>query len=308
MVKLKLSLPKDFLNGEERCGYYISPKMKEVWAVELDLLAELQRVCLKYQIQYFASGGTMLGAVRHKGFIPWDDDIDIMMIRSEYQKLCEVADKEFKHPYFFQTEYTDRGSLRGHAVLKNSETTGALKSEIKFCKFNQGIGIDIFPLDSVVDDEIKFVKQGQKVEKLKRKINFLASVTERYNPEEEKNLKGKLKTCLKKVLDVIPLNWKDYDKLYQEFENTCMKYNDEKTERISTLSFQFMNRQHIKYRKDYEKLIEVDFEFMKIPIGSNYDHALKTRYGDYLTYEIGSSCHGDVIFDTEKSYTEYINV
>ncbi len=306
MVNLKINLPKDFLNGEERCGYFVSPKMKEVWAIELDLLAELQRVCNKYHIQYFASGGTMLGAVRHKGFIPWDDDIDIMMMRSEYQKLCEVANDEFKHPYFFQTEYTDKGSLRGHAVLKNSNTTGALKAEISFCKFNQGIGIDIFPLDAVIDDDSKFVEQGRRAEKLKKNINFLASVSERYNSQEKNVLKRNLKYCIKQILDFLPKSWFDYDRLYRQFENICMEYNDLKTEKISTLSFQFMNHQHIKYREDYEELIEVDFEFMKIPIGAKYDHALKVRYGDYLTYEIGSNCHGDVIFDTEKSYKEYL--
>ena len=107
MVNLKISLPEGFLDEEVRDGYKVSHEMKKVWAVELDLLAEFQRVCKKHNIKYIASGGTMLGAVRHKGFIPWDDDIDLMMLREEYEKLCIVAPSEFKHPYYFQTDRTD---------------------------------------------------------------------------------------------------------------------------------------------------------------------------------------------------------
>ena len=119
MVDLNIVLPDGFLNEEVRCGYTVTKQMKEVWAVELDMLEKLLSVCKKHDIKIFASGGTMLGAVRHQGFIPWDDDIDMMMFRDDYEKLCKVAQEEFEYPYFFQTEYTDVGSLRGHAQLRN---------------------------------------------------------------------------------------------------------------------------------------------------------------------------------------------
>ena len=103
MIELDIRLPEQFLNEEIRYGYTITRQMKEVWAVELDLLNKLLEVCKKHNISVFASGGTMLGAVRHKGFIPWDDDIDMMMFREDYEKLCLVAPLEFRYPYFFQT-------------------------------------------------------------------------------------------------------------------------------------------------------------------------------------------------------------
>ncbi len=144
MLPIKINLPLNFLNKEERCGYTVSSEMKAVWAIELDMLIEFDRICKKYNLRWFACGGTLLGAVRHKGFIPWDDDIDIAMKRDQYEKICEHFD-EFKYPYFFQTEYTMPGALRGHAQLRNSLTTGALQHEASTSHINQGIFIDIFP-------------------------------------------------------------------------------------------------------------------------------------------------------------------
>ena len=100
MVELKLALPDHFLEEEVRDGYTVSKEMKEVWAVELDLLAEFMRVCDRHGIVYYADAGTILGAVRHKGFIPWDDDIDVMMMRDQYDKLQKIGPEEFRHPYF----------------------------------------------------------------------------------------------------------------------------------------------------------------------------------------------------------------
>ena len=169
MVDLKLKIPENFIAEEIRCGYKVTQQMKEIWAVELDLLSEFDRVCTKYNIKYFACGGTLLGAIRHHGFIPWDDDIDLAMARKDYEKLCEVAPKEFVHPYFFQTEYTDPGSLRGHAQLRNSITTGILKEEYPLRKkINQGIFIDIFPLDGVPEDHTKYTALEQQVVELKK--------------------------------------------------------------------------------------------------------------------------------------------
>jgi lipopolysaccharide cholinephosphotransferase len=122
MVDLKIKLPKGFLDEEIRCDHLVTKKMKEIWAVELDLLAEFQRVCDKYGIKYYASGGTLLGAVRHRGFIPWDDDLDIEMLRSDYIKLCQIGPKEFKYPYVFKNEFTESGSCMGSSKLRNCQT------------------------------------------------------------------------------------------------------------------------------------------------------------------------------------------
>ena len=96
-----------FLEEELRSGYLVSSKMKKIWAVQLDLLEQIKHVCSRYHLTYYADSGTLLGAVRHKGYIPWDDDIDIVMKRSDYNKLIEIAPIEFKKPYFLQSAHSE---------------------------------------------------------------------------------------------------------------------------------------------------------------------------------------------------------
>ncbi len=130
-LPIQIELPNSFLEEEERNGFLVNQEMKEIWAIELDLFVELNRVCDKYDLKLLGDAGTILGAARHAGFIPWDDDMDFSMSRGDYTKLCEVAEREFRYPYFWQTEETDPGSCRGHGQLRNSETTAILKAEAK---------------------------------------------------------------------------------------------------------------------------------------------------------------------------------
>lgn len=309
MIQLKIQLPNGFLNGEVQDGYYVSPKMKEVWAVELDLLSELDRVCKKHCLKYYADGGTLLGAIRHKGIIPWDDDIDLTMFRSDYNKLCKIAKTEFKNPYFFQTEYTDKGSLRGHAQLRNSNTTAILKKS-KDCnyQFNQGIFIDIFPMDAVINNKIKFKIQGYKAEYYKWLSRIISRSTDTYS-NRVTDKKRKIIMGFFHLIFNSPIKYlfNDYDIYYKKFEDTCQKYNGLTTDKISLLSFQFLDPRNFKYRDDYKETIEVDFEFMKIPVMKNYERVLQMNFGDWKKFVIGHSDHGNIFFDVDKSYKNYTN-
>ena len=171
MVDLQLALPANFLEEETRCDYRVSRQMKEIWAVEMDLLRQLDHVCSSLGIHYFACGGTLLGAVRHQGFIPWDDDIDVAMLREDYVKLCQ-AYTQFQKPYELQYFDVTEGYFTGHAQLRNTQTTGALKMFLDAkskMSYNQGIFIDIFPLDAIPDDKAARDALIEKVQLLRKK-------------------------------------------------------------------------------------------------------------------------------------------
>lgn len=298
MVNLQIQLPDGFFKEEERCGHVVTSQMKEVWAIELDLLSEFQRVCKKYGIKYYANGGTMLGAARHQGFIPWDDDIDLMMYREEYDKLCSHA-IEFKHPYFFQTEYTDKGSLRGHAQLRNTDTTGILNMEYKKkYKFNQGIFIDIFPMDNVPDDEIEYKQFVDRTRCLREKSYLYAGRSIRHS----EYYNNSLDRFLHKVLFYPCLFMMDY--WYKKYEHFCSKYINVLTKNSAILC---VSNPTLITNDFYKTVCNLKFEFLEIPVPGDYNKALSEEFGDWRKLVKGKSTHGGVFFDTSKSYLEYLN-
>ena len=115
---------------ETRNGYLITAQMKRVWSIQLDITRHILDVCKRHGLRVWADWGTLLGAVREKGFIPWDDDIDLMMMRDDYEKLILLADSEFRHPYFLQSFHTEKQYYRGHAQVRYDGTAAILKDDI----------------------------------------------------------------------------------------------------------------------------------------------------------------------------------
>ncbi len=308
MVDIKLQLPNNFLEPEMRDGYLVTKEMKEIWAVELDLLNEFIHVCQKHNLTYYADGGTILGAARHKGMIPWDDDIDVMMFRDDYEKLCQIAPNEFQHPYFFQTEYTDPGSLRSHAQLRNSNTTAILESNLdKSFRFNQGIFLDIFVIDSVPDDEELFDKQLAQAENFRKKAFRLASYTTRYEVLSNKKIKLILKKLISMLLTCYYKITHRPNKYFVKLEQEISKYNGTNTKRVAKYFDIPMNKKRRVWDRNYfSDSIELPFEMFSIAVPSGYISILNQFYGSWQEFKIGTATHGSVIFNTDIDYKQYL--
>ena len=306
-LPIKCDLPKGYLEEEVRCGYTISSMMKKVWAVEIDLLREFDRVCHDNQIEYMACAGTMLGAVRHGGFIPWDDDIDLMMTWPNYEKLCRIGSKEFQDPYFFQTDITDRGSIRGHVQIRNSRTTAIRSVELdKKYSFNQGIFIDVFCLDHIPDDSAEKERYFETVKKRKKSLFRMAKYTYRYT-ETMRNMSHGLMKPVKGLLSSLLKAFKAEEKAYQRFESAMHRYNNVKTNQMGLVSIIKVGGKYCWETDDLEsELVNMQFEFVEIPIPSNYDSLLKKTYGNWEEYVVGAGNHGELIIDANKSFNNYL--
>ena len=159
------------MDDEVICGHLVTSQMKKVWAKELEILNKFAEVCERHGLKWFASGGSLLGAVRHKGYIPWDDDIDVQMIVDDYEKFCAIAPEELK-PYFWQECRTEPGYSPTHGKIRDPRTTGATLVEREYspdsmCK---GIFIDIFPLYYIPDNARV---QKCRMRKLRRLYHFV---------------------------------------------------------------------------------------------------------------------------------------
>lgn len=270
----------DFFKEEVRSGYRVSEQMKRVWACQLDLLEELLRVCRKYNLKCWADSGTLIGAVRHNGYIPWDDDIDMIMFREDYDKLVAVADKEFRHPYFFQTIYSDVHYNHRHAQLRNSETAAISEKDIRK-KYNQGIFIDIFILDSFPKTLRQVCSTIRKV-KLYRIFVKLAIKFSNYLPDNWYR------------------RWRWDVKMFERYEGVLRHLQLSETQYVSCISLHF--RQKIRNKDSYAGTEWRKFEHTKIPVPVGYDEILRLDYGDYMTQVQAPTRHGSLIFDTERDY------
>ena len=92
-----------FFEEEVRCGHTVTSQIKKLWSVQIACLEQLKQICERHNIRYFVSGGTLLGVIRHKGYIPWDDDLDVVMFKEDYDRFCQVAPNELPPPMNFKT-------------------------------------------------------------------------------------------------------------------------------------------------------------------------------------------------------------
>lgn len=291
-----LKIDKDFFKEEVRCNYTVSSKMKKVWAVELDMLKKIEEICDKYEITYYADSGTLIGVVRHNGFIPWDDDIDIVMKRDDYNKFLDVAEKELKYPYFLQTAYTDKGYCRAHAQLRNSSTTGFILDDEKR-EFNKGIFLDIFPLDELPDSNFKL-----KIQLLRMKLLWKILFSGSYHCKEKKySLKQNIFYIFTKpVVKILT-----FQRLFKHYENLSSKYNNKGNKRISYIAYSRGKEKHIWNKEWFDGTIKMKFEDIEINVPKGYDERLKKEYGDYMKISKAPTAHGEITFEPDIPYEQY---
>ena len=298
MIETKLKFDEKFFDEEIRSDFYVTRKRKEIWAIQLDMLFELDCVCKKYGIKYYLDGGTLLGAIRHKGYIPWDDDIDVVMFRKDYNKFLKIGPNEFRHPYFFQHAYNEAHCRYRQAKIRNNLTCGAMKKEFLNVKTHQGIFIDIFCLDKVTKNEENYKAQIKELKLYENMIDQM-SLNNVPTPLTIRNKDRKAIKIYENILQV-----------YSAFQKCAARYENEATDTVTLLEYWIYDEKLLKNEYKIEWFGEpqyVEFENLMLPVPINSDAILKVHYGEnYMKPIQGASDHGDLIVDTNRSYLEVL--
>ncbi len=287
----------NFFQEEERSGFLVTEKRKKVWAAGLRMLELFDTVCRKYDLKYFVYYGTLLGAVRHQGFVPWDDDIDVVMLREDYEKFQAVAPAEIQEPYFFQNSYTDR-LLWPFSKIRDSRTTAI---EPKFAKvegFHQGIFMDIFPLDSVPDGKNMQFPVIEEIQKLLWNIVMIP-----------RQVLVELSGGKEMILDpgfIVDLVKEDVRYRFRVFEEFMASHFGE-TEQVNYILYEMYPTHYRSTKlKWFQETVYLPFEHLRVPAPAEYDQILTQSYGDYHKPVRGGTEHEDIILEPEIPYGEYL--
>lgn len=247
-------------------------ELREVHKISMEILCDVIELCKKHNLKYFAIAGTALGTVKYKGFIPWDDDIDIGMLREDYNKFIEIAKKELPKKLFLQNFHTEYDTPFYYSKIRNKETKFIEKYYDKL-NINKGIFIDIFPIDNIPDNKIL-----QNIQYIKSKIisNIFISTSISEISSNNKSSKYMIKKLIRKFMNKIFKN-ANKEKIFYMLEKELTKYNKKKTKRIGRVN----ENEIIKINYIYP-LKQLEFEGIKINVPGNYHEYLKNRFGDYM--------------------------
>lgn len=272
-----------------------SDELKRVQAVELDLLKHFLDFCQQYNLKVWADSGTLLGAVRHKGFIPWDDDIDLAMPRKDYDRMLALAPSYFKEPYFLQCAYSDPFYALPHAQLRNSQTT-AIRPADCFAPYNQGIFIDIFVFDYVPANKTE-------CKELFKKIRRSHSLLKAYNTPILAT--GRIGLIAKKIKAKRMVKKEGFARIYQKTEDEMRSLNPDQCLHMNAFTY---SGDRFLFPKDlFDEIQWTDFEDTKIPVVKDYSTYLRFQFGpNYMLPLMNPNRHGKLFFDTENSYTKHL--
>lgn len=300
--EIMLEFSEDLFKEENRCGFVVCEKMKRVWAAELEVLTEVIRICKKYHLMYYADWGTLLGGVRHKGYIPWDDDIDIALKRKDYIKLFEVLPYELPEFYDVKSIYTSTEHKEPLGCVINGKTFHTdpeIIRQFHGCRYI--VGIDIAPLDFIPrEEEMAFVQREL--------YNVVYDAAYRFDELTET---GEIELYLPRIEELckttIDKSKSLRNQLWRLSERISTLYTEEECDYLTWFPYTVTTKPDFKLKKEwYDNIIEVPFENIKIAIPEHYHEVLTEMFGDYQIFKKGTSFHNYPFYQKQEKYLKVL--
>lgn len=243
---------------------------------QLKLLDYFDCICREMQLKYFLVFGTLLGAIRHKGFIPWDADIDVAMYRTDYEALRSYFIKQPNPDLYYEHYENEKNHISPHAILKIKGTHVVFgnKSLRKIEQKNDGIYIDIFPIDNIKDPDLSEIEQVKKIIDLRRLVYLKTAI-------DYDHTNNRLKE-FGKILVSLALSPISYYSLNAKTDKIMNMYNDTQTDYVGILTDPLVYRKQLYPRNVFGSGKEAEFEGHSFFVPSEPEQFLAIRYGDYM--------------------------
>lgn len=281
-----LEFPNDFFEDEVRDDFFVSSTMKRYWAGCLDIVKQIELICKRHDIQYYADWGTLLGAIRHKGFIPWDDDMDICVKRPDYERLIKYLEVELPPDYTVYTPFNNPKHPQFFAGVRNGKKFQCNKERInKFYGIPFVATIDIFPLDYLPRDKeladvikdlfiiiwnvVDLIQKNATTEEIESAV---CTVEEVLNVQI--NRCGNIRTEM----------WKLANQLVSSF-------TEEESDYLVPWCYYVNNNERIFEKKWFDKAIELPFEMYTLPVPIEYEKVVGVLFKNWKTPVKGGQAH-----------------
>ncbi len=252
------------------CGY----DLREIQKKMLDMLIELDRICKTHNIKYSLEGGSLLGAVKYGGFVPWDDDIDVVMTRENYEKFKSACKTDLNSGFFLQNTDTEKLHPLNYSKLRTNDTI-YMQKNYAHLDIHHGLFLDVFPLDYV---DKKTFRGWCSLLGL-----FFGARTRKLNIRMKQ---PKWKKLIYSVVSIMPISWINniLNLVFKALGKKKTEYVFEMCSPVLSNSFQKASR--------YEEYTELEFEGRKFMVIKDYEALLKEKFGDYMNTEPDPSTRG----------------
>lgn len=288
-----MEFDREFFEDEVRCGFLIPTMLKRGWAAGMVVLSDIDKICKENNISYFVEWGTLLGTIRHNGFIPWDDDIDISMTRPNYEKFLRIAPKLLPDNYRIHNIYSDDMFTPTLSCVLNSEQICTEEAFLrKYCGCPAPIGVDIVAQDF-------FPRKKEDQEQLFEALNFIVSLRAQYNDLDEAVKKEQLK-LVKDVIGV-KISTSGPDNVTKQLgiliENICKMYTSKDADEYANMIYYERSHKCHVPRQWLDNTELHAFENIQVPVPKEYDKYLQMQFGDYHKWVKNRSGHSFPYFE-----------